>query len=141
MSARHDLGRRLAVALLTLLALGFGLGSECDPQDISLYQVTGPPPTRTASIREANDAADLPPTIELSRGVVLAVRCRDTCDYTCDDPVVTVSDPALLALREVDRPSAAQLELALIAVRPGTTNLTVETDCARKSYRVQILDD
>lgn len=134
---------RLALGLALVLLASTLLGGDCNPpndDEVALYRLTNAPPTRTAEIRE-DDGRGSPARIDLSRGVVLAVGCWDTCDYTCEDPVLTVSDPSVLAVRTVDRLTAVRPDLALIAIQPGTTNLTVETECARKTYLVQVADD
>jgi hypothetical protein len=137
------LDHALASGALAALALTFGLGNECDPKtddDLSLYRMTGAPPTRTAQVREADDSAGRSPTITLSRGVVLSVRCWDTCDYTCDTPTFTVAHPELLSVRAVDRLNANVPEYALVAAQSGTTQLTIATDCKSKTYSVTITE-
>lgn len=106
------------------------------PPDVELYGLTGAPPASTASI--TNDEVRDIYSVELSTGVAIATRCWTTCSSTCL-PKVVVENTELLDVRPVYRVNGAKGELALIAKRPGTTLLTVDSGCAHRTYALTVL--
>lgn len=140
-----DQGRSLGrwVARVAGLALVFALsvGADCDPEraaDVALYTTTGAPPTAVARLQEADAERGRDARIELSSGVVLAVRCWDTCDYTCDRPELIVGDASVLSVLEVERLGSRSPEYALVAHQPGSTTLRVRTSCFEKTYQIDV---
>jgi len=130
----------LRAALLVALALPL-TGGDCEPtrdDDIGLYAMTPAPPTRTARVAFEDRERGVPRTVTLSQGVVMSVRCWDSCDSNCVDPEIIPADPTVLGVRSIARVGSTRVEHALIGHRPGTTHLLVRSTCAEASYTVTV---
>lgn len=140
-AGRRGLGPWLARVAGLALVFALSVGADCDPEraaDVALYTTTGAPPTAVARVQEADPDRGLEARVELSSGVVLAVRCWDTCDYTCESPELITGDAAVLGVIEVERVGSRSPEYALVAHRAGTTTLRVRTSCDDKTYAVSV---
>ncbi|MCC6623735.1 MAG: hypothetical protein IT385_20925 [Deltaproteobacteria bacterium] len=128
---------------IVVVALGFaGLGAnDCDPQstdDVSIYTFTAAPLGASALVQERDPTIPREARVQITAGVALAVRCWDNCDYTCVEPRLVSADPSTLAVRPLLRPGMTG-EFALVAVKSGSTTLTLESDCATKTYPVEVI--
>ncbi len=120
--------------------LAAGLLAGCD--SISLEPISEPPPTRRASIHE--DDRD----IDLSHGVAFAVECIDSCDGPCRGPKVRSGDESVVAVhrayhfagvaRGEDVEEHNPATFVLVGVSPGSTRITVESNCTDDSYAVTV---
>ena len=85
------------------LALLISLGSSCDPEEapkaISIYSLTNAPPGHEIDFIEDDDG-NLE-KIVLSKGVVVAIRCWDNCDYQCVSPTFVLGDEGILQVHPV----------------------------------------
>jgi hypothetical protein len=124
--------------LAGLLAAALSGCPEPSEPDIEIYSITGAPVGRTARVHNVVD----PPAhdIQITRGVAVAVGCWDSCDYTCQAPTLTSADDSVVRVRQLYRAASSATQFVLVAVAPGTTEVTVETGCARRSYPVSVLD-
>ncbi|MFO0750662.1 MAG: hypothetical protein U1F43_34080, partial [Myxococcota bacterium] len=89
-SARVSL-RRAAGALATLALAATGLGADCStttPHEVAMVNLTQPPAGRVGFITEEDRDLDTVRAVKLTRGVALAVRCWDSCDYVCTEPTL-----------------------------------------------------
>jgi hypothetical protein len=118
---------------LVLLALGACDPIEPDP-DIIIYAASAEPPARTAKITNDKPAY----TVSLSEGAVLGAACWESCESTCIGLEVIVTDPSVLGARAVHRTAGSRAEIALIAGKPGTTELVIRTKCAERTYAVVV---
>ena len=120
-----------------LFALVFLAGCP-DPEqpEVELYAITNAPPASRAVV--VNDTHNDNYSIELSTGVAIAAQCWSSCNSTCM-PIVTVSDGALLEVRPVFRANGSKSEVALIAKRPGTATLRVDSGCATRTYYLSVV--
>lgn len=130
------------IPLAVLLTAALAGCPEPTEDDIEIYAITGAPVGRTAQIRNVVD----PPAfdVHMSRGVAIAVSCWDSCTYTCQSPALTSDDDSVVRIREIYRASSSSstsTQYVLVAVAPGTTQVTVQTACARRSYPVTVLDE
>jgi len=108
------------------------------PDEIGLYATTGAPPARTARfIEQIPDR----PVIEISRGVVMGIRCWDSCDGACVWPDFTVADPTLIQVLPTYRAGAASDGFVLTTLEAGISTLVVADACARQSYVVRVLKE
>ena len=123
----------LAISCLACVPLLGGCPRKDMRPEIHLYQTTGAPPARKATIHQEN-------IIEISRGVVMGVRCWDSCGTQCFAPHITPADSALLSVRQTYRSGAAQQEYVLIGLKQGRTRLHLTNGCATTSYQVTIVD-
>lgn len=129
---------RRAMLLVSLAVAVPGCPDQPDPEpDIILYPLTGAPPGNQGEV--VNSDAD-GYTITMSRGVALGARCWDSCDYDCLAPHITAADEAVIAVRPMWRPTGGDADRVLIAMQTGTTELTVSTGCATRTYSVRVVD-
>ena len=132
---RQKLALFFVVAALALS----GLGCPTDrPDEIGLYATTGAPPARTARFDEQYPSR---PVIEISAGVVLGLRCWDSCDGTCFRPDFTADNPALIEVLPTYRAGGASDGFVLTALKDGITSLVVANSCARQRYVVRVLKE
>jgi hypothetical protein len=132
---RQKLAVFLAVAALALGSLGCPTNR---PDEIGLYATTGAPPARTARFDERYPSR---PVIEISAGVVLGLRCWDSCDGTCFRPDFTADNSALLEVLPTYRAGSASDGFVLTALKDGITSLVVANGCARQRYMVRVLKE
>jgi hypothetical protein len=131
--------RAHVAACLLALALAAGGAVGCDPErqeEILIYATTGPPPARTATVKET----DGQPVIQLSRGVVMGIRCWDSCDGECVTPTFTAQEPGLVQALPTYRAGRLSGHV-LVGLKAGSTWLRVADTCAQRSYLVGVLDD
>ena len=125
----------IAVAALALL----GLGCPTDrPDEIGIYATTGPPPARTARF---DDRFPSRPVLEISAGVVLGIRCWDSCDGACFRPDFTAADPTLIQVLPTYRLGGTSDGFVVTALKDGFTTLVVANACARQDYVVRVLKE
>ncbi len=128
------------IVLLPSILLGYG--ADCDPNrphEVAIVATTSAPPSKTLDIQ--NPSANIPAAITLSAGVVVAVRCWDSCDYTCEDFAITAADPTLVRILPIDRGSWYDEAFAIVAVKAGVTTLTVTSKCASQAYPLTVTAD
>jgi hypothetical protein len=134
---------RQTVLLLALIpSVLAGYGADCDPngpREVAIFATTSAPPSKTLEIQ--NPSENIPAEITLSAGVVVAVRCWDSCDYTCEDFAITAADPALVRILPIDRGSWYDEAYAIVAVKAGVTTLTVTSKCASQAYPLTVTAD
>jgi hypothetical protein len=132
------------VIITTALLAGTGLGADCNTTsttpEVAIYTLSAAPPGRVALVQEADPSLQRERTVKLTRGVVTAVRCWDTCDYYCVDAKLVSADGTTLAVRPLIRQGVTGSEFALIAVKAGATSVALETECARKTYAVEVVE-
>jgi hypothetical protein len=126
--------RALLAALLALALAGCPEEAE---DEIEIYAFTAAPVGLTAAVRNQYD----PPLhdVQITSGVTIAVGCWDSCDYTCVAPTLVSADPGVLRVQPLYRATSSATQFVLIAVAPGSTHVTVRTDCAEASYAVEVL--
>jgi len=129
----------LALIALGLASLGANDCQTTTPDEVAIYTLTAAPLGRTALVQEADRTIPREARVQLTRGVATAVRCWDTCEYTCVEPKLVSADPTVLAVRPLLRPGMSG-EFVLVAVKSGTTTVTLESDCATKTYPVQVVE-
>lgn len=127
--------RRALVVLA--VALGATGCPEDPPPEIRLYTVTVAPPARTA-ILVSNETEH---SIQMSRGVALAIGCWDSCKGSCESPSFEVSDPAVADVRPVFRSSGAYPTWVIVAKSAGAATIRVATACAEQVYGLGVADD
>jgi hypothetical protein len=129
---------RRAILLAALAAALPGCPDQPPPEDdIILYGLTTAPPGNQGVIVNSDEDGY---SITMSRGVALGARCWDSCDYDCVAPHITAGDETVLALRPMWRPTGGDADRVLIAMQTGTTELTVGTSCATRTYAVRVVD-
>lgn len=125
-----------------LLCLTF-LGA-CDPEspdEVGIYELTPAPPGKSATILEDEPSFEQDRGITLTRGVALATRCWETCEYLCREAELVTADPTTLMVRPLLRQGQTpDVEFTLLALKPGTTTLTVRTRCGVKDYPVTVAE-
>jgi hypothetical protein len=130
---------RLVALVPSILA---AYGADCDPKpvhEVAIVATTGTPPSKTLTVQ--NPSEDLPAAVTLSAGVVVAVRCWDTCDYTCEDFAITAADPTLVRIVPIDRGTSYDRTIAIVALKAGVSTLTVTSRCASQAYPLTITAD
>ena len=132
--------RLLLVALVPSVLVGYG--ADCDPNlthEVAIVATTAAPPSKTLTVQ--NPSENILAEVTLSAGVVVAVRCWDSCDYTCEDFAITAADPTLVRILSIDRGSSYDRQIAIVAVKPGVTTLTVTSQCASQAYPLTVTAD
>jgi hypothetical protein len=127
--------------IVTGMAMTLALLAGCPtdrPDEIGLYATTGAPPARTARFIEQIPSH---PVIEISRGVVLGIRCWDSCDGACLRPDFTAADPTQIKVQATYRAGATTDSFVLTALKDGITTLVVADACARQAYVVRVLKE
>lgn len=137
----HAVRSAPSAVLSTILVACLLVLTGC-PQEpsIGLYARTSPPTTKTATVIH-EDRAPVDYRVNLSMGVVLTVDCWETCDYRCTSLSLTVDNPEIVDIRPVRRLNSSTTEYALLAMTPGTTQLTASNSCATHSYSLTVLPD
>ncbi len=124
------------LALATILLFLTGCPSEgYDPQ-ISLYPLTGAPPTKVAQLDNSHETLR---TINLSAGVSLGVSCYSYCEEVtttdaCEGVTVTADHDEVLRVDEIYSAGASSHRFVLSGTAVGTTNVTVTTLCGSRKY-------
>ncbi len=126
-------------AIFALVVVALSGCPEFAPE-VALLASTAPPPSRTARI-DHRDVAEGPSTLTISNGVVMRLGCWDSCDYTCEQPVITSADPGIVQVRPTYGLAGSSIGYVLVATAPGSTRLTVATDCAEHEYAVTVVDE
>ena len=133
-------GRLLLVALVPSVLAGYG--ADCTPEparEVAIVATTAAPPSKTLTIQSPSE--NILAEVTLSAGVVVAVRCWDSCDYTCEDFAITAADPTLVRILPIDRGSSYDRQIAIVAVKAGVSTLTVTSHCASEVYPLTITAD
>jgi hypothetical protein len=134
----------MRIALVVAIAIPLaGCPDHEYPPDVLLLPLTSPPPAHEGRI--VNDD-ELGYHVELSHGVAIAARCWDWCEgqagTQCVNTTLTSSVEGILEVRPVYRLGQNDVdEFALSGVSPGTTFLTVRTQCTQRVYEVTVFDD
>ncbi len=126
---------RRALAVLAIVVGAAGCPDE--RQDtVTLYSVTVAPPARTALLV----SSETEHTVQMSRGVALAIGCWDTCKGSCVGPSFEVGDPAVAEVRPVFRSSGGYPTWVIVARTAGATTIRVATACAEQTYALTVAD-
>ena len=125
---------------LSLLAVGALTGCPAPgPDEVSLLARTAPPPAKTARVTHDREFEEF--TVVLSDGVAMSVGCWDNCDYTCESPTFSSADPSVLEVRPITRLTGSTEDHLIFGAAPGSTTLTVSSQCGSQTYQVTVLDD
>jgi hypothetical protein len=125
--------RRALLALPALLALALaGCPDPSTEKDISIWSSSYAPPSRVGKVTSTDEER----SIQISRGLALAIGCWDTCDYGCVSPTFTAANPELLTVRPVY--SSYGSSYVILAKAAGTTTLTISDSCASVDYAVTV---
>ncbi|MBI2395517.1 MAG: hypothetical protein HYV09_38480 [Deltaproteobacteria bacterium] len=103
------------------------------PKRAALSPITGAPPARRLEVVNSEEKH----AITVSSGVAFAVMVSDTCDAT-SSPTLAIADPSILREHPLAR-GPSKRAFALVAVRAGTTTVTIKAECATQAYEVTVL--
>lgn len=126
--------------MTTATLVAFTWLAGCEPVDdtVELVSRSAAPFASKASI-ETDRTRDVY-VVELSVGVALAVACWDSCypEQVCK---LTASEPDKVGVRPLYHLGSSLAEdYVLVAQKPGTTSLRVDSACASQEYVVRVVD-
>ena len=119
-----------AVLVLAFAALGC---PTPPPKTAVLYPISGAPPARRVEVVNKVDKH----AITVSSGVAFAVVVSDSCDPAAK-PTLEIADANVLQQHYLAR-GTSKREFVLMAVRPGSTTVTIKAECATQAYEVTVL--
>lgn len=128
------------IALTALVALT-GCPYEEYPDYVRLYPRTQAPPAATAEL-EHDDNREIH-TVNLSKGVAMAVSCSSSCDDGCEVFQIDASPPDLVDVRPAYAPSTGSYYyldnmMILVGKTKGSGAITVTTSCATQTYTTTV---